>query len=172
MRSSWSSTTHSFEAVFAIEYPRMVALAAAAGGSRAQAEDIAQEAMTKLHRDWDRIGTYDRPDLWLRRVTVNQARSWRRRLGAEGRALLRLGPAEATLPPTSEEDAPLWQAVNALPTMQRTVLALRHLEGHPLTDIAEMLDISASTARVHLHRAKQQLQRRFDTEYLTMGDAR
>ena len=55
----------SFDAVFVDEYPKMVALAAAVSGSRASAEDIAQEAMARLDRNWAKVQSYDNPGGWL-----------------------------------------------------------------------------------------------------------
>ncbi len=45
----------SFDALFVTEYPKMVALAAAVSGTRAHAEDIAQEAMLRLDQSWSII---------------------------------------------------------------------------------------------------------------------
>lgn len=148
-----------FEALFVVEYPKMVALAAAVSGSRSHAEDIAQEAMTRLNRHWSLVQGYDKPGAWLRRVTVNLALSQKRRLVSEARAALRLGARrrEPQLAPAPVEDELLWTAVAALPRQQRAVLSLHFLEDLPLEEIADILDISPSTARVHLHRARQTL---------------
>lgn len=171
-RPGRSGPQDTFEAVFVVEYPKMVALAAAVTGSRSQAEDAAQEAMLKLHKNWDRVGAYEQPDLWLRRVTINQALSWRRRALAEAKAVLRMGPGKATLPPNAGDDDVLWQAIAGLPPMQRKVLALRHLEGYALTEIARLLGISPSTARVHLHRARETLRSKIAADQSFVGEAR
>ena len=49
----------SFDDFFRAEYRKAVSLAYAVSGSRAAAEDIAQEAMLEAHRWWDRIGRYE-----------------------------------------------------------------------------------------------------------------
>lgn len=149
-----------FEALFVREYPKMVALAAAVSGSRIHAEDIAQEALSRLDRSWQQVAGYDRPGAWLRRVTINLALSQKRRLVAETKARLRLGAPESTLPPALPADEALWATVRALPPMQRAVVALHFLEDRSLEEIAEILDVSPSTARVHLHRARQTLRER------------
>jgi RNA polymerase sigma-70 factor, ECF subfamily len=149
-----------FETLFIDEYPKMVALAAAVSGSRLQAEDLAQEAMSRLDRDWDRVQGLDKPGGWLRRVTINLALSHRRRLVAEAKARLRLGATPSTLPPSAAEHEPVWQAVAALPGKQRAAIALRYLEDRSVDEIAGILDIAPATARVHLHRGRQALRER------------
>lgn len=154
----------SFEGTFVREYSRMVALAAAVSGSRAHAEDIAQEAMSRLDRNWRRVSEYDKPGAWLRRVTINLALSQKRRLASEARAIVRLGPRSATLPDPAADHQPVWDAVAGLPRQQRAAVALHFLEDRSIAEIADILEISPSTARVHLHRARQALRERLVEE--------
>ena len=77
-----------FETFFRREYKPMVALAAAVSGSAELAEDVAQEAMVRARRHWDRVSTYDKPGTWVRRVTINLALSSRRKLAREAKARL------------------------------------------------------------------------------------
>src|ERR671924_123652 len=79
-----------FEALFLSEYRRVVELAYALSGSRAGAEDIAQEAFLRAYRDWDRVGSYEHRAAWVRRVAANLATSGLRRRLVEARALARL----------------------------------------------------------------------------------
>ena len=153
----------SFDAVFHAEYRGLVALAAAVGGDRARAEDIVQEAMTRLDRQWATVSTYERPGAWLRRVTINLALSQRRRLGREARALLRLGRREPSFDPSPPaEHQHLWELVGRLPGKQRAAIALHYLDDASIEEIAAVLDIAPSTARVHLHRARQTLRDRLE----------
>lgn len=153
-----------FNALFVAEYPKMVALAAAVAGSRTNAEDIAQEAMSRLSRDWERVKLLDKPGAWLRRVTINLALSQKRKFLSEAKALLRIGVDVATMPPTLAEHEPVWAAVADLPKQQRAAVSLHFLEDRSIEEIAHILDISPSTARVHLHRARQTLRDRFEQE--------
>ncbi len=143
-----------FDAVFVDEYPKMVALAAAVSGRRAFAEDLAQEAMARLHRNWGRIQGFESPGAWVRRVTINLALSQRRRLANETRAKLKLGTGRPRqLPPSAAEHRAVWDAVATLPGKQRAAVALRYLEDRSIDEIADVLEIAPSTVRVHLHRA-------------------
>lgn len=160
------STSQTFEAVFVAEYSKMVALAAAVSGSRVFAEDIAQEAMGRLDRHWSSVGNFDKPGAWLRRVTINLALSQKRRLMNETKALLRIETPAPTLAKSRAEDEGVWRIVAELPKQQRAAVALFFLEDRSIEEIAEILNISASTARVHLHRARETLRTRLDEEGL------
>ena len=145
-----------FPAFYRREYPKLVAIAAAVSGNRAIAEDLAQEAMLRAHRHWDRISAYERPGAWARRVTINLSLSAVKRAAAEMRRMLRIaGPA--TLPPPQATDERIWQAVGELPGNQRAAVALHYLEDRSISEIAAILDIAPATARVHLHRGRQRL---------------
>ena len=156
------SPVPTFDALFHTEYPKMVALAAAVSGNRHHAEDIAQEAMARLGRNWSKVQGYEQPGAWVRRVTINLALSHRRRLVNEARMRLRLR-AEPSLPADPPTDhGSVWSAVADLPPRQRAAIALRYLEDRDTDEIADILDISPSTARVHLHRAHQTLRDRLE----------
>ena len=145
-----------FDLFYRRELPAMVALAGAITGSNIVAEDLAQEALVRAYKQWETIGRYDKPGAWLRRVTINLALSNRKRLSAELRAKLRLSNAPTTPPPDRRFDD-VWEAVAKLPGKQRAAVALHYLEDRSVADIANILDCSESTAKVHLHRGRNQL---------------
>lgn len=147
----------SFDAFYVREFPKMVALAVAVSGSRAAAEDLAQEALMRAHRNWDRIANYDKPGAWVRRVTINLCTSLLRRNAAEGKAKLRLVGGGVELPPEPPEDSAIWRCVAELPKRQRAAVALHYLEDRSVAEIADILNCSESTAKVHLHRGRRAL---------------
>lgn len=149
-------TETSFDDFYVREFRPMVALAAAVAGSHLLAEDLAQEAMTRVYRRWDRISRYDKPGAFARRVTINLAASRRRRDEVAERGRARLGTQHA-LPPPDEPHDEVWKAVASLPPKQRAAIALHYLEDRPVDEIAEILGCAAATARVHLHRARATL---------------
>jgi RNA polymerase sigma factor (sigma-70 family) len=118
----------------------VVELAYALSGNRAGAEDIAQEAFLRAHRDWQRVGRYQHPGAWVRRVAANLATSALRRRLIEARALARVWareePALAELPVSG---ADFWRAVRSLPRRQDQAVALHYLEDLPVADIARVL---------------------------------
>ncbi len=141
-------------------------VAAAITGDLETGAEVAQEAFLTTRDRWRTVADLDRPDLWVRRVAVNRARSIRRRTGAELRSLGRLSrlrPARGA-DAASLGDADLWAEVRRLPHRQRAVVALHLVDDLPLDEVAALLSISPSTAKTHLARAKATL-----AERLTKG---
>lgn len=122
-----------------------------------RAEEIAQEAFTQLVRHWRRVADHDMPEAWVRRVAIRLAVRSDRRERAGAVAWRRAAPQEAFPPPESAGGNAVLAAVAQLPVRQRAVVVLVYFEDRPVTEAAQILDCSASTARVHLHRARQRL---------------
>lgn len=133
-------------------------------GSRAEAEDVAQEAMLRLWRqarDWKADGPA-RPGTWLYRVTANLAVD---RLRARSRSL----PLDAAPEPEDETPGPaavmddarrraaLDVALQKLPERQRQAVVLRHIEGLSNPEIAQALDISVEAVESLTSRGRRAL---------------
>jgi RNA polymerase sigma factor (sigma-70 family) len=152
-----------FEDVYLREFTGVFALAYAMSGSRWAAEDIAQDAFLVVHRQWDRVGGYDDPGAWVRRVAANLAVSAVRRRLAEARALVRLAartqqePWYAALP---GEDGDFWRAVRRLPRRQAQVVALVALEDLSTAEVAATLGCSQRMVQTHLQKARATLAER------------
>lgn len=156
-----------YEELFPAEYPRLVALLTALCGDRAQAEDIAQEAMLRAHVRWDRISRYDDPAAWVRRVAINLASHGRNRRRSERRALDRLGHRRpAAQPPATAalEAEQLWATVRTLPRRQAAAVALHYLEDMSVAEVAVVLGCAEGTAKVHLHRGRAALAQMLDVQ--------
>jgi len=104
----------SFEVFFHREYRNMVALAIAVSGSRAQGEDLAQEALLRAHRHWRDVSRYEKPGAWLRRVTINLALSAKTRVIKEATARNRWARQRTQVAEPPEHDHTLWEAVGRL----------------------------------------------------------
>lgn len=154
-----------FEEFFRREFVSLASLGTAITGDRCEGEDVAQVALSRAHRDWDRVSRYDNPGTWVRRVTINLALSARRRAAVGTRATLRLaGSRSETEPEWVEADPELWAAVARLPRQQRAAVALHYLEDRPVAELAELMGCSASTARVHLHRGRSAIARALEVQ--------
>lgn len=139
------------------EYHSVVALAYGLSGSRGAAEELAQEAFLEAHRAWDRISAYDDPGAWVRRVVVNRSVSRVRRRVAEAKAIARVAGRRELPAELPESAAEFWRAVRKLPDRQAQVIALHYLEDRSIADIADVLEISPDTVKVHLHRGRRTL---------------
>ena len=154
-----------FEEFYDREFTAVVALAYVLSGSRSGAEDIAQEAFIATHRQWRRVGRFERPDAWVRRVAANLSVSSVRRRLAEGRALLRvasLRPPPLPAPPSETHE--FWSAVRSLPKRQAQVVALFYLEDLAVARIAEVLEMAEGTVKAHLHAGRRSLAARLQLD--------
>jgi RNA polymerase sigma factor (sigma-70 family) len=165
-----SGETAAFDVFAASVTGPLMRLAFARTGSRADSEDLVQDALLDAHRRWEVIGRYDDPALWARRVVLNRSVSrWRRR-GRERDAVTRWawrrsddGSDELTL-----ADEQLWAAVRSLSTRQRDVVLLLWFEDLSVREVASVLDCGEETVRTHWRRARatlaEQLGERDDLE--------
>jgi len=133
----------------------LLAFATALTGQRATAEDVTQEVLIRAHDRWDRIGRLDRPELYVRKMVLNEFLSRRRR---SWRTVLAANPVPAeglTADHASsyEQHAAMLAQLGKLPRRQRAVLALRYYEDRSDTEIAELLGCTPSTVRAHASRA-------------------
>ena len=156
-----------FEAFYLAEIGGLVSLATGLCG-RAQAEDVAQEAMLATYRRWREVGRRDHPAAFARRVCANLAVSAFRRRMVEVRALVRLtdrswAQGSPVAAPTGVDDE-FWARVAALPRRQAQSIALRYVYGLDVVDIARTLGISEGSAKVHLHRGRHTLAERLGIE--------
>ena len=158
-----TTETETFDAFARRERTGLVAFGWALTGSLAAAEELAQEALTAAWESWDRVGGYERPGAWARRVVGNRASGLLRRAERERRAVGRLSARDADRSgelTIADENAVLWETVRALPLRQAQVLALHYLEDRAVSQIAAILECSEATVKVHLHRGRVELARR------------
>lgn len=146
-----------FEAFYRREFSTLAVLAGTVAGDRSVGEDIAQEALSRAHKQWEKVADLDKPGAWARRVTINLAIGRKRRFASEAKALLRLGPSASEAPEMRRGDPAVWAAVDQLPPRQRAVIALHYLEDRPVAEIAEILECSVSAATSNLHKARTNL---------------
>jgi RNA polymerase sigma-70 factor, ECF subfamily len=139
-------------------------------GDEADARDAAQDTFVTAWRQIGRLHDADRFDAWLQRVTVNAARMThraRRRRGVREIPSSRVAGVDglrATSSPAETDAATLDAAMRRLPVEQRSILVLHHLDGQPITALAEILEIPVGTVKSRLHTARQALQAAIDAE--------
>jgi RNA polymerase sigma-70 factor (sigma-E family) len=154
-----------FEHFYLEEYPRVVMLVYALSGSRAGAEDIAQEAFLRAYQNWERVGSYEHQAAWVRRVATNLATSGLRRRLLEARALARLaGRREPALAPLPADNADFGRALRALPRRQAQAVALFYVEDLSIQQIAAVLGCAEGTVKAHLAKARHTLAKRLQLD--------
>jgi len=130
-------------------------------GNAADAEDIMQESFFKA---FDKLSTYRNEvsfGAWLKRIVVNSALDFLKK------RKLQLTPIDQAYGLRDENELDddfsadsvekLKQAIANLPEGYKLVVNLVLVEGYSHDEVGEMLNISASTSRSQLARAKQKL---------------
>ena len=156
----WVVRVESFDAFYAREYSSLVAMAFALTGSRAHAEDVAQEAMLTAYRRWDDVSRLDVPAAWVRRVCANTATSLVRRRVVEARALVRLRSRPVLVAELDETDGAFWAEVRRLPRRQAQCVALRYVYSCSVAEIAGILGCAEGTVKSQLWHARARLAER------------
>lgn len=139
-------------------------------GDEADARDAAQDTFVTAWRQVGKLRDPERFDAWLQRVAINAARMTRRarrRRGVREIPSSRVAGVDglpATAGPADVDAATLDLAMRRLPVEQRSILVLHHLEGHPVAELAEILEIPVGTVKSRLHTARQALQAAIDPE--------
>jgi RNA polymerase sigma-70 factor (ECF subfamily) len=146
-----------FDEFYAGNYGRFVVQLYAVTGSLAEAEDAVQEAFARASVHWGRVGSYDAPEAWVRRVALNVAYTGLRRARRVVEVLGRAGPAAP--PPLPADSLELVEALKALPLPLRQVLVLHYLADLPVERVAGELGVAVGTAKSRLARARQALAR-------------
>ena len=145
--------------------PRVVAHASRMLGDRAEAEDVAQDALLRLWRiapEW-RPGEA-RVSTWLYRVVGNLATDRlrarkRRRADALDDAPEPADDAPGVVSVLMQADrmAALQTALDALPDRQRQAVVLRHIEGLANPEIAQIMEIGIEAVESLTARGKRAL---------------
>jgi RNA polymerase sigma-70 factor (ECF subfamily) len=140
--------------VFAREYGRLVRSLAVAYDAES-ASDAVQEAFIEADRRWRRVGKYDDPAGWVRRVALNRLRNGRRNRirRAEILATIRSVPAEDL----TDDLLDLRRSIDELPERLRVPVCLHYLGGFTVDEVAGALNIAPGTVKSHLHDARHRL---------------
>jgi len=119
-------------------------------GSRDEAEDLFQEAMLRVHREWKQVAAMQNPEGWVFRVARNLAMNQLKRRGIERRALHEKsqGISADTARPaeTREVRQAVQDALQTLPADQRDAVCLKVWGECSWVDIGRELGVSDDTA--------------------------
>jgi RNA polymerase sigma-70 factor (ECF subfamily) len=127
-----------------------------------RAEEIAQEVFVKAHRSLASFRGEAEFGTWLYRITTNIAlnhmkvhrRKEARTVSIEEAATLHdeHSPLEA-----NDHSKHIERALHELPTMQRAVVILRHLDGLSTRQVSRILKCSEGTVKTHLFRGLKRM---------------
>ena len=139
-------------------------------GNPEDARDISQEAFARVYLHIKNFRGESTFKTWFFRIIINLCRrsiSVRQRKTVQSLDLY----MEKEMDPQAPEDvevevkrkelkAAIEGAVMGLPTKQREVFIMKHMEGMKISEISEVLDCAEGTVKIHLFRAVRALQER------------
>jgi RNA polymerase sigma-70 factor (ECF subfamily) len=133
-------------------------------GDPHDAEEVAQEVFLKVYRGLPAFRSESSFSTWLYRITVNTCKNELRRrsrqptlldpdLESVGIPLPAVPSAEEVVIARQERDA-IQETLNCLSVTDRETLILRDVQGLSYQEIAEVLGISLSAAKMRVRRAR------------------
>lgn len=141
-------------------------LALRIAGNRETAADVAQDAFVRAWRALPRFRGEAAFSTWLHRITVNTASTMRRRQRRHAAVALddvapaladeAVGPEQAGV--SADLRVALRDALRRLPQGQRAVVLMKDVYGWSHQEVADVLGITVTAAKVRLHRARRRLQ--------------
>jgi len=160
-----AEATREFEACLSECGPLAYRVARGVLRNSADAEDVAQEALLRAYRNFDRLRDRNRFRAWLVRISFRLALDrLRSAKGREQRDGLWSQPTHQPPAATAEDlaasnefQAHLDRALAELPEKLRLVLLLAAMEGHTIDEIAALLGIPAGTVKSRIFVARKQL---------------
>jgi RNA polymerase sigma-70 factor (ECF subfamily) len=139
--------------------------------SEDDAEDTVQDVLLRL---WQMVDTLRMPinalaTVLVRNFCIDRLRRQRLRVGASaGMKPLQALTANCEQADENENDERIERVlamIDALPTLQQTILRLRHIEGMEMREIAELTGSSEVAIRKTLSRARQTLKQQYVKRY-------
>lgn len=179
MRAVRAGNDEAFAVLVARHHAALVNYLAHTTGSRARAEEIAQDAFIRAFQAADRYDEQGRFSGWLFRIGTNLARTDARRRSRWRDRVDRVRSFFSNVDPHLPDDAvrsqqeqrAVRQALSRLPKLYREAIVLREIEGWTYEAIAETLDIAVGTAKSRVHRAKSMLQRDLESFWMEADHA-
>jgi RNA polymerase sigma-70 factor, ECF subfamily len=164
----------------------MVRVARSFVPNHAVAEEVVQDTWLAVLRGLDGFEGRSSFQTWLYRILINRAQS----TGVREHHHLPIGDHDRSVDPSrfnedgqwslppehwgddlderlhaGELSASIRSALDELPVQQRSVVALRDLEGMRSAEVCDLLDITEANQRVLLHRGRSRMRAALETEF-------
>lgn len=163
LRQAWKAPNESmdaeivtFESFFEDQKERLLRALSIITGSRAEAEDLAQEAFTRVFERWEKVAAMEDPAGYLHRTAMNLFRNQYRRARVALVRAVGLGPVQDVFKRVDDRDAAT-RALGALTARQRAALVLTEALGYSGEETGRLLGIKASTVWALTHQARAAL---------------
>jgi RNA polymerase sigma factor (sigma-70 family) len=147
----------SFRWFFVAEYRRLCEALYLLTGDAYEAEDLAQEAMTRVLERWDRVRTMDSPTGYAYRIAMNLHRKRLRHLVVVSRKAFAGTTTAEDHSDAVDDRYDIRRALATVTVKEREALILVDWLDMSSDDAGRTLGIAPGTVRVRLARARQKL---------------
>ena len=143
--------------------PTLLSVARGILGSDEEAEDVVQDAMLRLWqlRDEPIRNVRGFARVVVRNLSLSKVRQRRVTVDIARADVANDDESESA---KNEQIDRMMKLVDALPTMQQTVLRMRHMQEMTMADIASLIGTSEAAVRQSLSRARRSIIEQFKTE--------
>jgi RNA polymerase sigma factor (sigma-70 family) len=147
-----------FEAFFESEKDRLLRILCVITGSRSEAEDLAQEAFTRVFERWEIVAGMEDPAGYLHRTAMNLFKSQYRRAATALKRAIGLGPERDVFKDVEDRHVAR-HSLSSLTPRQRAALVLTEALGYSGEEAGRLLGIRASTVWALTHQARAALRK-------------
>ena len=138
-----------------VQHPRLVGALTLFTGDADLAQDLTQDTLARLWRDWSRVRAADSPEAYAYKAGINVAKNhFRWRMSSRRREQL---SAQTQRDAHDDGDTAtalaVREAVAALPTKKRTALVLRYFAYLSVAQTAEVMGVPENTVKTLTRRA-------------------
>ncbi len=160
-------TTSAYEALISRYEPLVFQYCLRYLRSRSDAEEVTQEVFLRVFHHIKQFESRSSFKTWLMKITQNQcSRRYnqlkRRHEIEESYKSELLEISEHSYDENINRDGLATQVLNELKADDREILSLRHITGLNLTEVADVLDISNSAAKMRHKRAVERFQKKYE----------
>jgi RNA polymerase sigma factor (sigma-70 family) len=149
-----------FESFFGEHHARLVRALLLMTGDPTEAEDLAQEAFSRVYERWDRVAGLESPQGYLYRTALNLNRKRLRRLAVHQRRSALARGAEVDPLAAADDRVMILAAVARLPRGQREALVLVEWLDLSTAEAGRILGIEPVSVRSRLMDARRNLRGR------------
>ena len=175
---------HAFDELYRALRPQVQARLRRILSSDHKVNDALQTTFMKLHRSRHTYRPGTPVAAWVQTIARNVAYDELRAVSRRDRPIVPEQDTDQLVDENAKTDRSncerarditiVREAIDALPVKSRDIVRMHKLDGIPLTDIAEQLDMNVNTVRVRAHRGYKKLREllegpRFQASYASWG---
>lgn len=150
-----------FEEFFQSQYGALVRAVFLLTGQPEEAEDIAQEALTRVYERWPRVRQMESPVGYLYRVALHLNHRRLRQLLLQARRRLQPHPNSVDPAQIAETRGDVLRVMMSLSPGYREVLVLTEWLGMDASEAGQVLHLRPGSVRSRLHRAREAFRKRY-----------